>query len=59
MQQLRSSMLVVPLPRRHQHVIAHHAHPNDDALDADTYGNWPIIKFNPSQPYRWWISYQV
>lgn len=45
--------------RRHQHVIAHHAHPNDSQLDADTFNNFPLMKTNPSLPHRWYLSFQV
>lgn len=44
--------------RRHQHVIAHHAHPNDHELDADTFGNYPIMRHNPQMPSRSYMRLQ-
>jgi len=43
---------------RHQHVIGHHANPNDLHLDCDTYSNFPILKTNPSLPAREYLKYQ-
>ena len=35
---------------RHQHVVAHHADPNDATLDSDSYDNWPLMRLNPAMP---------
>jgi fatty acid desaturase len=43
---------------RHQHVIAHHAHPNDVDLDPDSYGNYPLMRFNASLKRKWWHAGQ-
>ena len=43
---------------RTQHVAGHHQHPNDTALDADSYSNWPVIRFNPAMPLRWYHAAQ-
>lgn len=43
---------------RHQHNIAHHAHPNDHELDADTVSNFPLIRMNPILPVRWYLRFQ-
>jgi fatty acid desaturase (delta-4 desaturase) len=43
---------------RHQHNIAHHAHPNDHDLDADTISNFPLIRMNPILPVRWYLRFQ-
>lgn len=43
---------------RHQHVLAHHAYPNDSEWDADTFGNYPILRLNPALPCRWWHRFQ-
>lgn len=37
---------------RHQHNVAHHIHPNDRNLDADTYSSFPILRMNPDMPHR-------
>jgi linoleoyl-CoA desaturase len=42
---------------RHQHVVAHHADPNDAELDPDSYFEWPLIRFNPAlsiKPFHAW-----
>jgi fatty acid desaturase len=43
---------------RHQHNIAHHAHPNDCEKDTDTYSNFPILKTNPKLPSRAYLKFQ-
>ena len=43
---------------RHQHVVAHHAQPNDADLDADSYGAWPALRLNPALRREWWHAYQ-
>ncbi|KAA0163649.1 hypothetical protein FNF31_02810 [Cafeteria roenbergensis] len=43
---------------RHQHVVAHHADPNDADLDCDTYMEWPLIRFNPGLRVRDFQAYQ-
>ena len=43
---------------RTQHVVGHHQHPNEDLLDADSYSNWPLLRFNPALPRRWWHAAQ-
>lgn len=43
---------------RHQHVVGHHAHPNDVHKDADTYSNFPILKTNPKLPHRFYLKFQ-
>jgi len=43
---------------RHQHVIGHHAYPNINELDADTFSNFPIMKLNPGLPSNWYNAYQ-
>jgi fatty acid desaturase len=43
---------------RHQHVLAHHAYPNDTDWDADTFGNYPILRLNPALPAKWWHQFQ-
>jgi len=43
---------------RHQHVVGHHANPNDVHLDADTYSNFPILKTNPELPSRFYLRWQ-
>ena len=43
---------------RHQHVLAHHAYPNDMEWDADTFNNYPILRLNPALPPRWWHRFQ-
>ena len=43
---------------RHQHVLAHHAYPNDLDWDADTFGNYPILRLNPGLEPKWWHKFQ-
>lgn len=43
---------------RHQHVLAHHAYPNDLDWDADTFGNYPILRLNPGLEPKWWHRFQ-
>jgi len=43
---------------RHQHMLAHHAYPNDSEWDVDSFGNYPILKLNPALPAKWWHRYQ-
>ena len=43
---------------RHQHVLAHHAYPNDMEWDSDTFNNYPFLRLNPALPKEWWHSYQ-
>jgi acyl-lipid (7-3)-desaturase (Delta-4 desaturase) len=43
---------------RHQHVVAHHAHPNDIDLDPDSYANYPLVRFNSGLKRRWWHALQ-
>lgn len=43
---------------RHQHVLAHHAYPNDMEWDADTFNNYPILRLNPALPAKWWHQFQ-
>jgi len=43
---------------RHQHVVSHHAYPNDIEKDTDTYSNFPILKLNPALQHRWYMKYQ-
>lgn len=43
---------------RHQHVIAHHAHPNDFEMDADTFSQYPTLRMNPKLPRRGYLKYQ-
>lgn len=43
---------------RHQHVVSHHAYPNDIEKDTDTYSNFPILKLNPELEHRWYMKYQ-
>jgi fatty acid desaturase (delta-4 desaturase) len=40
---------------RHQHVLSHHAYPNDMHWDADTFSNYPLLRLNPALPARWWF----
>jgi len=54
----------------HQHNIGHHPNSNnsDDtkesskleplAYDPDANGGFPLVRLNPSQPYRWYMRYQ-
>jgi fatty acid desaturase len=43
---------------RHQHVVSHHAYPNDIEKDTDTYSNFPVLKLNPALESRWYFKYQ-
>jgi fatty acid desaturase len=43
---------------RHQHVLAHHAYPNDMDWDPDTFNNYPFLRLNPALPKRWWHQFQ-
>ena len=43
---------------RYQHVVAHHADPNDVMHDPDSYNNFPIIRFNPALPCQWYHRFQ-
>ena len=43
---------------RHQHNVAHHANPNDKDLDPDTYGNYPLTRFNPEFKRLWFHEWQ-
>ena len=43
---------------RHQHDIAHHAHPNDVEMDADTFSQFPILRMNPELPLRGYLKFQ-
>jgi len=43
---------------RHQHVLAHHAYPNDMEWDSDTFNNYPFLRLNPALPIRWWHKFQ-
>jgi fatty acid desaturase len=43
---------------RHQHVLAHHAYPNDMEWDSDTFNNYPFLRLNPALPKRWWHEFQ-
>lgn len=43
---------------RHQHVLAHHAYPNDMEWDADTFNNYPFLRLNPALPKKPWHNYQ-
>jgi len=43
---------------RHQHMVAHHADPNDAELDCDSYHQWPLIRFNPALPLRPFHAWQ-
>lgn len=43
---------------RHQHMVAHHADPNDAGLDPDTYHQWPLIRFNPAMHLKSYHCYQ-
>jgi len=43
---------------RHQHNIAHHALPNHKDIDADTFSNFPLMRFNPKLPIASWNKYQ-
>jgi len=54
----------------YQHVVGHHSHTNanlpvapsdrlnPDAFDPDSGAGSPLIRLNPSQPYRWYHKYQ-
>jgi len=43
---------------RHQHVVIHHAFPNHHEFDGDTYSKFPLIRFNPKLPLKWYFRYQ-
>jgi len=43
---------------RHQHVVAHHAYPNNEKLDGDTYSNYPLLRLNPNLPILWYSRFQ-
>jgi fatty acid desaturase (delta-4 desaturase) len=43
---------------RHQHVIAHHAHPNDYEMDGDTFSHFPLMRMNPALPPAWYHRFQ-
>jgi fatty acid desaturase len=43
---------------RHQHVIIHHAYPNHHELDGDTFSKFPLVRFNPKLPIRWYLRFQ-
>jgi fatty acid desaturase len=43
---------------RHQHILLHHAHPNDSSKDADTFSQFPILRMNPKLKRHWYHLYQ-
>lgn len=43
---------------RHQHVVLHHAYPNDSSKDADTFSQFPILRMNPKLKRHWYHRYQ-
>eukprot|EP01127_Copromyxa_protea_P004315 TRINITY_DN14192_c0_g1_i1.p1 TRINITY_DN14192_c0_g1~~TRINITY_DN14192_c0_g1_i1.p1 ORF type:complete len:434 (-),score=83.73 TRINITY_DN14192_c0_g1_i1:28-1293(-) len=43
---------------RHQHVVSHHAYPNDVVKDTDSYSNFPILRLNPALEHKWYFNYQ-
>ena len=43
---------------RYHHQVSHHIHCNDDALDEDVFSAFPLLRFDPRLPKRWWHNYQ-
>jgi fatty acid desaturase len=43
---------------RHQHNIIHHAYPNHHELDGDTFSKFPLVRFNPKLPLRFYLKFQ-
>lgn len=43
---------------KHQHNIGHHQYTNSVGMDPDCSTAYPLIRFNPTQPFRWYHAYQ-